>query len=197
MKMKMNIKRIIFGIAYAVSVSNSCASQAPEANWNEVSDGPALIEVVTYSNLKVVVSLLAKKGANVNYQNGRLQTSLHLAAMQGHLEVAKKLIDAKANVNFQDNYGQTPLHFTPFIGHSDLVKTLIDSKANFDFQNNKGETVLSYAYKNNKPNIVKILQEAKEKEHIARSLFLENVFEEIKGAVQMPQALDLFIKKYS
>lgn len=52
---------------------------------------------------------------------------LHIAAKNGEVGLAKKLIDAGADVNAETTMGHTPLHRAAAKGHIDVVNILLDS----------------------------------------------------------------------
>ena len=58
------------------------------------------------------------------------ETGLHLASMNGHLNIVKCLIDEKANIEAKDNNGATPLLLACFKGHLEILKLLIENEAN-------------------------------------------------------------------
>ncbi len=51
-------------------------------------------------------------GVDVNIRDEKLNTALHHATKQGHLEIMQLLIDAGADVDLQNDYDSTPLHLT-------------------------------------------------------------------------------------
>ena len=57
-----------------------------------------------------IVRALVQAGADVNACAGVMQTTpLHMAARQGHLEIARALLDCGAAVEVRDRKGETPL----------------------------------------------------------------------------------------
>jgi transcription elongation factor Elf1 len=112
------------------------------------------------------VRLLLSSGSNVNGRDEEGKTPLHRAVFDriwlpgvmaernvamlmgadGHLAVAKLLIQHGANVNATDKNGETPLHsaaFTNFDGHA--IRLLIASGANVNAKDHFGRTPLFVA----------------------------------------------------
>ena len=67
---------------------------------------------------------LIASGGSVNQVIIDGNTPLHVASIQGHLEVVKVLISNDGSVNEADNDGFTPLHLAS--GHSEVVKLLVE-----------------------------------------------------------------------
>ncbi len=63
-------------------------------------------------------------------QGGR--TPLHLAALQGHMQLVKLLEAARADVNAKDEHGMTPLHKAAVQGHTQTVSELLAHGARVD-----------------------------------------------------------------
>ena len=55
------------------------------------------------------------------------KAALHLAAENGHEEVADLLLQHRAFVNAKSKAGISPVHFAAQSGHANLVKLLIDN----------------------------------------------------------------------
>jgi len=69
------------------------------------------------------------------YPQGR--TALHIASLEGHVEVASTLISkATALLHQVDNEGRTSLHLSAANGHRDLLTILIGQGAEIDAQDN-------------------------------------------------------------
>lgn len=69
------------------------------------------------------------------YFQGR--TALHVASLEGHIEVASTLISkATALLHQVDNDGRTSLHLAAVNGHRDLLAILIGQGAEIDAQDN-------------------------------------------------------------
>jgi len=55
---------------------------------------------------------------------------LHYAALNGHLEIVKILIEKGVNVSARDDWDRTPLHWAAYNGHVEVAKELIANGAN-------------------------------------------------------------------
>ena len=95
-------------------------------------------------NLNLVRDLIAL-GANLEWKNEENYnwTPLLWAAMKGHLEIARMLIDAGADVNNRN--GETPLYMAVSNGKLDIARMLIDAGANVNVQDEVGYTPLHWA----------------------------------------------------
>jgi len=62
-------------------------------------------------------------------------TPLHLAALHGHLEVARVLLVKGADPNAIDECGLTPLHWAASHGHDAVVSSLLSHGAQVDAKN--------------------------------------------------------------
>jgi hypothetical protein len=69
-------------------------------------------------------------------------TPLITAAVFGHVEVARALIEAGADVNTRNNEGSTPLHTAAFLCHPEIVEALLANRAEKSIRNNAGATAL-------------------------------------------------------
>ncbi|KAF5306570.1 hypothetical protein FQR65_LT07297 [Abscondita terminalis] len=82
---------------------------------------------------------------DINWQNRRGETALHVSLENERLDIARFLIDEGADVNVTDNYRTTPFLLASKIGAIDLTKSL---RTDLDWQNLHGETALHLAFKN-------------------------------------------------
>jgi ankyrin repeat protein len=63
----------------------------------------------------------------------------------GHIEIARLLLQNGADVNVRNNYGSTPLHCAAYNGHIDILHLLFENGADLEAQSNNGERALHYA----------------------------------------------------
>lgn len=102
---------------------------------------------------------MIKSGVPVDEKNNNGSTALHVAALNGHCEVAQTLLKHKAAINEKVNDGWTALHIAALSGHSDFVRTLLKRKAGVDEKSNDGDSytaLLMAALKDNR-NVVQTL----------------------------------------
>jgi hypothetical protein len=93
-----------------------------------------------------VKRLLSIRNINVNVKDDEYgETPLHCAAYNGHVEIARLLLQNGAEVNAKDNHGHTPLQDAAFQGHVNILHLLVENGADLEAQDNDGERVLHIA----------------------------------------------------
>ena len=121
---------------------------------------PRLHRVVRTQKVDDLRRLLTT-GLDVDLYDGEERTALHIAARDGHLEVARLLLDAGATINARtgspvvppcpplffdtDPLLETPLHFAARAGHIDMLGFLIDQGAKVNLEDRSHETALDAA----------------------------------------------------
>jgi len=107
-------KRSIDSYKKEVSVHDAC----------EVGDLEKVRELVTISS-----SEIWKTDEICNF------SGLHVAAMHGHLEIVKFLLDSGSDINRKSKSGETPLHLAVFKNYPDVVKCLLVRGADYSLTN--------------------------------------------------------------
>jgi hypothetical protein len=93
-----------------------------------------------------VKRLLSIRNINVNVKDDvHGSTPLHDAAVDGHVEIARLLLQNGAEVNARSKYGFTPLHWAAIFGHVDILHLLVENDADLEAQDNDGERALHCA----------------------------------------------------
>ena len=95
----------------------------------------------TEPNLNLVRDLITL-GANLDWQNNRGWTALHVCANWNRPEILGLLISAGADVNIQDYDGSTALHVCAANNRTEILRMLIEAGADLNIQSNGGMTAL-------------------------------------------------------
>ena len=89
-------------------------------------------------------------------------TPLHAAAARNKIEAVAALISHGADVNARSKSGSTPLMGASDCGHAKVVEALLDAGADKELKStggySKGKTALDYARRENKGDVVAILE---------------------------------------
>lgn len=117
------------------------------------SDGKTAVHLATLRGYPRVIAFLLRelekqkvKGLLVNSVTpGDDITALHFAAIEGHEEVAKSLLQKGANPEARSYDGSTPLHMAASKGHLLVIKELLQRKASPTTSNALGRTPLHIA----------------------------------------------------
>jgi ankyrin repeat protein len=86
-----------------------------------------------------------------------LNTPLHLASLNGHLEIIKYLIKKGVDVNAKNRKSQTPLHLAIHNAHKNIIDFLLHHNANINALDSEGDTPLAWAAYKGQLEIVKQL----------------------------------------
>jgi ankyrin repeat protein len=77
-----------------------------------------------------VVNLLLEHGADVDVREERYgRDLLHLAALNGHLDIVRALVPRGVELNGRDDTGRTPLHYAAKYGHQRVADYLVEGGA--------------------------------------------------------------------
>ena len=107
--------------------------------------------------LKAADVLVASPRTKVEWRSPKDESPLMMAALRGHLELAKKLIARDADVN---KTGWTPLHYAATGGHLEMIQLLLDESAYIDAESPNKTTPLMMAAQYGSTAAVKLLLEA-------------------------------------
>lgn len=118
---------------------------------------PGLYLAVREPSLKAAEALIAWPKSNVEVRTAQDESPLMMAALKGHLELARKLIARDADVN---KTGWTPLHYAATNGHVAIISLLLEHHAYIDAESPNGTTPLMMAAHYGSPEAVKLLLEA-------------------------------------
>lgn len=119
----------------------------------------ALVTAVQLGSLKVANFLLDQRKLKVEVRNRRDESALMMAALKGHLAIAKRLIAREAEVN---KPGWTPLHYAasnPEPGSVEMTHLLLEHHAYIDAASPNGTTPLMMAARYGNAGVVTVLLE--------------------------------------
>jgi ankyrin repeat protein len=119
--------------------------------------GKTLLMFAAENGNEKLLEFLLKNGANVLIRNKYGDTAVAIAALRGHLQVVRDLVEAGAAI---DADGWTPLQYAAFDGHADIVSYLINQHALVDARAPNGQTALMFAARNGHVDVVKLLVSA-------------------------------------
>jgi len=105
---------------------------------------------------------LISKGANLNYQNNKGQTILHLLALNFNSITLKKALENRADVRIRDIYGNEPLWTAVFNDKGfgqriEMIKMLLEYGANPYNTNNANISPKEFSKTAGYNDIIKIL----------------------------------------
>ncbi|KAK2748621.1 hypothetical protein FQN55_004174 [Onygenales sp. PD_40] len=104
-----------------------------------------------------VVNLLIHYNANVNVQDVRLSTPLHLAASRGHARVLQLLLEDDVDIDAKDSYGRTAFWIAANGGHVDASNVLLGNNCKINVRAEEQMTALHVASKNGDLDMVSLL----------------------------------------
>ncbi len=117
----------------------------------------ALILAIRQPALAVAKALIANPATLVEVRTNKDESPLMLAAIKGHLELCRQLIDRDADVN---KTGWTPLHYAATGGNAKVVRLLLEHFAYVDAESPNGSTPLMMAALYGTADAVRVLLDA-------------------------------------
>ena len=117
-------------------------------------NGDPLLFTAARAGYRVTVDVLLAAKANVNAKNRFGDTPLMAAALNGHLEIVRKLRTQGADI---EPRGWTPLIYAATGGHDDVVAYLLDQGANINAQSPNGTTALMMAVREGRASTFDLL----------------------------------------
>jgi len=109
----------------------------------------------------VQVRRLLQKGADINQLGPRRHgygSALHIAVREGHLDIAKLLIDRGAEIDVLDRKDFTPLHNAAWNGNLEMTKLLLDAGADIEASTYDGDTPLTLARNKDQAQVAEFIQ---------------------------------------
>lgn len=107
---------------------------------------------------KNIISLLLKKGANINSVDKYGFTPLVRAIYANHRDIVSYLLAHKSDVNIPDKFPEdTPLMAAALFGDTYIMSQLITHGADVNGENKQRDTALTYAIYNNHKGAISLL----------------------------------------
>ena len=105
-----------------------------------------------------LVAYFVEMGADIHLKTDDGRTGLHIAALQGHLNLCKMLIDKhKVDLHITDNEGWTAVHCSSQSGNYELVAYFVEMGADIHLKTDDGRTCLHIAALQGHLNLCKML----------------------------------------
>ena len=124
--------------------------------------GATPIHLAAFFGLKKTIEKMLKRNPSLinktNKEGLSSNTSIHTAAIYGHLKIVTYLADFTDNPNSKGNNGNTPIHFAAFTDHLGIVKFLAGFTETPNAANNQEKTPIYHAKRNNHLEVVKFLK---------------------------------------
>jgi len=132
-------------------------------------EGDTALILAVRRNRTAIVQFLLDNGASVDHANHRGETALIASVKYGDIKTVTALLDKTKDIDKRDGYyKENALHIAARRGFTAIVALLIEKGARLDLIDGKGDIPLKAAQKNNRPEVITLLQNAtEERERIA------------------------------
>ena len=111
------------------------------------NDDPPLISAAIAENIVECRLLIDTGEANFNGERDKYgRTALHIASIEGYLEISELLTSSGADVNIRDSGGSTALHMASMFGYLEIVQLLLCQGADMSIKDHYGRTALDIAF---------------------------------------------------
>ena len=127
--------------------------QGMDPDTSDAAGTTLLMTAASNGNVPLVEFLLRMR-ANLRKNNRFGESALALAALNGHDDVVRILVEAGAQIN---SSGWGALHYAVFNGHAEIVRYLIEKGGDVNARAPNRQTPLMLAARNGYGNIVRIL----------------------------------------
>jgi ankyrin repeat protein len=119
----------------------------------------AFLDAAQLGDLEKVKALLNNNSDLLFSKDTIGMTALHLAAKNGHKDMAELLLANKAEINDKAYSGWTPLHEAAAKGHKDVVELLLANQDEVNAKTNKDWTALRLATAGRHEGVAELLRQ--------------------------------------
>jgi ankyrin repeat protein len=126
----------------------------------KTTTGKTPLYLAVENNKRDMVDCLTRKLTTSQIDSADTEnfTPLHIAALNGNVEIVKLLLAKGANVHAKGLYDMQPIHFAATKGHKEVLKILIQNGALPSNQTTLGKTALALALDGNHYDLVHYLR---------------------------------------
>jgi len=121
---------------------NELLKRGFDPNTIDATGRAGLFMALQEGSLKAAEALIAWPKTNVEWRNAKGESPLMIAALKGHKELVRALIQRDADVN---KTGWTPLHYAATAGNVEIILILLDENAYIDAESPNKSTPLMMA----------------------------------------------------
>lgn len=138
-------------------------SEAPESVFRSVTSEAEvsldeMLSLACRQGKQDIVELLLESGANVNHRNKAGNTPLLEACSQGHVTIAKLLLDRRADIDAPtETTYDSALTWACTLGNEEIVALLLERKASVEHRTKDGCTALMFAALAGHERVAKLL----------------------------------------
>ncbi|KAK5656009.1 hypothetical protein OQA88_5147 [Cercophora sp. LCS_1] len=155
----------MIGILTGTDTPNSDPIENAEMVNVQDNEGITALHRVAQRCYHLVVSTLLAAGAWLDSRDNKGNTPLHLAAVNGRVQITKALLEppagSKLALNMQNKEGVTALHLAAEKGYDSTTRHLLSAGPDINLQDTKGATALHYAVRARQNALVHSLITAK------------------------------------
>eukprot|EP00731_Ephydatia_muelleri_P012188 Em0006g1082a len=138
-------------------------TEAPESVFRSVTSEAEvsldeMLSLACRQGKQDIVELLLESGANVNHRNKAGNTPLLEACSQGHVTIAKLLLDRRADIDAPtETTYDSALTWACTLGNEEIVALLLERKASVEHRTKDGCTALMFAALAGHERVAKLL----------------------------------------
>jgi len=141
---------------FSMVVCSGCFDLFHICQGQELSAPNLVCKASEFFHLPFLVFLI-ENGSDIGAIDKSSWSSLHYAALEGHLSVVEYLVNQKADINAKNKDDCAPLHLAAEKGHLSVVEYLVNQKADINSKNNHSWTPLHLAAEKGYLSVVEYL----------------------------------------